>query len=81
MKLWAVIGYVFIILELTSLTRFGSRSALVTRYQTSPTPLVSTSAQYGAMIGVPVKGNAFGVNVDRGPSKVMSPLLFTYMQA
>jgi hypothetical protein len=43
-----------------------------------PAPRVSTSAQYGAMIGVAVERIGSGVNSDSGPSNVTLPLLFTH---
>ena len=43
-----------------------------------PIARVSTSAQYGAIIGRAEIGKANGMNVQKGAANVTLPLLFTY---
>ncbi len=55
-----------------------SCGSLVSLYHTSPVPVVSTSAQYGAISSrSPRSGNGSGVNCDTEVVKEIAPLLFT----
>ena len=59
-------------------TLLVSTGSVVSLYQTQPVPLVSTSAQYAAMMARSLaSGNASGVKLLTAIEKEMSPLLLT----
>src|SRR5690349_11160819 len=57
--------------------RPGSRCQKTPLRSGAPGPRVSTSPQYGAIIGRIATGKGIGVKLKTGPVKVMLPLLFT----
>ena len=64
--------------RISSLALANNWLSVVSRYHTEPVPVVSTSAQYGAISWrFPERGKACGVKVLTALVKDMSPLLLT----